>query len=613
MKTKLLSMLLLAAMLLTGIPVMAVSAEEAAPATKDYDYQDLYVKDGLKVLLTAIDADEDDGIVLSNGIGTWKNRVNDTAINALRAYGNDLTTGQWRVGTNGGIGFPVYAGQVNADDSYSKYSVYNTLAHGEYTENGTTHAQNRKAMALMLDAANLPTGSFTVEYLAQYNHLEAVYGYTDEAKGIVEGASAGDVINYKSSDEINHAWAGHKGVAMTDHFGHLSAWTSHIDGYFEHIASHGRGSVVWILKEGMTRGQFSANQTKKAGGNGLMKAGEAFHQYDAIHTYTVSLLKEDYTGTDGNAYLRGTYTLLRDRVTYQSAVANSENPNATDGTYFPSKNHSTSAPALFCLSYSVPTDFYGVRVYNRVLSAEEQRQNHAVDILEYYNLTVSKTWAEENMSNLGAVLAHATFVTDAMEKGLEKLKLQAAISTLADAPVTNDGVTVKVTDSTADVAMRFTASLSRGIYNLLVEAYGAEKLTFGILITPDVYVQRAGAFTRDALRAFVAEHDKDIAKSFVEIRAGGFYAVTDTALTIAGSLHDFSAVTKTNNPAFAAVAFIDVDVDMDGYTDFTVYGNYNPTTSRDVKTTLYNALQSATGAQAEWINALYQQFDASNQ
>ena len=428
MKKQILSLLLLFVMLVTMIPVAAVAAEEEAPAgEQDYDYYDLYVQDGLKVLLTAIDADEDDGIVLSNGIGTWKNRVNDTAINALRAYGNDLTTGQWRVGTNGGIGFPVYAGQVNADDSYSKYSVYNTLAHGEYTENGTTHAQNRKAMALMLDAANLPTGSFTVEYLAQYNHLEAVYGYTDEAKGIVEGASAGDVINYKSSDEINHAWGGHTGVAMTDQFGHLSAWTTHVDGYYEGIESHGRGSVVWMLKENMTRGQFAANATKLAGGNGLMKEGEAFHQYDAIHTYTVSLLKEDYTGANETAYLRGTYTLLRDRVTYQSAVANTENPDATDGTAFPSANHRTDNPALFCLSYSVPTDFYGVRVYNRVLSAEEQAQNHVVDVLEYYNLSVDKVQATTKMAELSEMFASVGFEQDATVKAAKTLEMQTVL------------------------------------------------------------------------------------------------------------------------------------------------------------------------------------------
>ena len=136
-------------------------------------------------------------------------------------------------------------------------------------------------------------------------------------------------------------------------------------------------------------------------------------------------------------------------------------------------------------------------------------------------------------------------------------------------------------------------------------------MKFGMLITPDAYVQMAGGvFTRDALNAMVLNKASASGAAYIDIAARAFYTVEDEVLTLAGSVNSFKETTYKKNPAFAAVAYIDIDTDKDGIYDFTIYGNYNPAASTTVTAAMNRALSNATNTQKGWIDSLLSRFGA---
>ena len=78
----------------------------------------------------------------------------------------------------------------------------------------------------------------------------------------------------------------------------------------------------------------------------------------------------------------------------------------------------------------------------------------------------------------------------------------------------------------------------------------------------------------------------------------------ENVCTIAGTLYNFTDVTIAKNPAFAAIACIDVDTDKDGVVDKTVYGTYSPITCRSPKAVMESVLYGdydLTNTQKKWI------------
>ncbi len=183
--------------------------------------------------------------------------------------------------------------------------------------------------------------------------------------------------------------------------------------------------------------------------------------------------------------------------------------------------------------------------------------------------------------------------------------------TLFTVPETRLAPTVKVAASADDLAIRFTAELYRADYLALRALYGKENVHIGMLITPDYYVQKAGGvFTREALTQMVQSEGSASGAAYIQIDADGFYTVGQKVLTISGSVYNFSKSTFDNNPAFAAVAFLDVDTDGDGVIDLTFYGNYNPNASATVKENMMKAQASMTDTQKGWIDSLLSRFGA---
>ena len=190
----------------------------------------------------------------------------------------------------------------------------------------------------------------------------------------------------------------------------------------------------------------------------------------------------------------------------------------------------------------------------------------------------------------------------------EDMDLKPVLFTLPETRVTPS---VKATANEADLAMRFTAELYRADYLALRKLYGADNIRLGMLIAPDKFVQKAGGvFTREALKAMLTKNQSTSTAAYIEIYSDGFYTVGNNVLTLAGSVKNFSETTRALNPAFAAIAFMEIDADGDGLCDFTVYGNYNPKASSTVVRGMMNARPSMTETQQGWIDSLLSRFGA---
>ena len=169
--------------------------------------------------------------------------------------------------------------------------------------------------------------------------------------------------------------------------------------------------------------------------------------------------------------------------------------------------------------------------------------------------------------------------------------------------------TAYVTDKEAELGIRFAASFARAEYDALTAIFGAEGVRLGILVTPAQYVQMArGIFTREALSAMVTASGSTSGAAFVEIP---MTAIPDAGdITVAGVLYHFHATTLAKNPAFAAIAFVDIDTDGDGTLDKTLYGDYNAAYSATAKATIAAARDTVPPLAQGWIDNLLATFGA---
>lgn len=174
-----------------------------------------------------------------------------------------------------------------------------------------------------------------------------------------------------------------------------------------------------------------------------------------------------------------------------------------------------------------------------------------------------------------------------------------------DAPVTNEDVSFRLAEYKAgtksDLAMRFTATLSRADYDKLA-SLGSVKL--GMLITPADYVLMAGEFTKEALEALNTRNG-----GYVEVLLDGCYELTETDYIFAASLKSFSETTMKKNPAFASVMYATVTT-ASGHT-FTVYGGFDPVATHGVMNAADSLLAGDTlsATQREWLSALMSAFE----
>ena len=585
---------------------------ESDAASKANDYTSLYVTDGLVGLFFA-----DNSIDIVSG--TWENKAPNGN------YAAATLKGAWQ--------------------RYEKGVGYRIVP----TETSTTaNLVNMHGGGVLLDTNFEDLENFTVETFAK------AYGATDaEGNRINNGAHYTGINNFR--------------------FGLLTSlgWMS------LHTNLNNRWAVTNIAYTG---GSWTATQ-------GFSKTEGATYadNYNDTNWYTVG--KDVPTA----ALMTVTKATDEDSVLY-SIFYNNATPSSSAQFDVPTAEHerlanytqngaSYETERRFSLFNVVAADIYSVRVYNKVLTADEKAQNRLADLLYYHDVDIPENFAQDKDALLAvannASVKSISISEDAAAKAANKAALETAIAEVSkkvtvtvgggetlktdiilsggsyelpeeigekkviawkingndavlpgtsvsvdgdmnadavvvDSPKTSTSVSVKTSAVADDLAMRFTASISRSDFEAIAEAYGREKLTVGILITPAKYVEMAnGVFTREALRAMVDEALGAEAKApaFVNIPSpNGFYSTDANTMTIAGSLYRFSEATRTHNPAFAAIGYVDIDVDGDLTTDFTLYGEYNPAANHTVKDTFAKARPFMTNTQKTWIDALINSF-----
>ncbi len=166
-------------------------------------------------------------------------------------------------------------------------------------------------------------------------------------------------------------------------------------------------------------------------------------------------------------------------------------------------------------------------------------------------------------------------------------------------PETTYGASVKAyadADQNGFAALRFTANLSIADYNYLVDMFGDENVSHGMLIAPMKLIQKAGAFTHAALN------------QYLDFEMSGCWMEKDGNYVLAASVQNFSEVTKAQNLEFNAVAYIAVNVN--GETAY-VYGECDWTCARDAKTVLTGALNDYDKESNEyaWISTWASKFN----
>lgn len=114
---------------------------------------------------------------------------------------------------------------------------------------------------------------------------------------------------------------------------------------------------------------------------------------------------------------------------------------------------------------------------------------------------------------------------------------------------TDDAASARIKE---DSGLRFTSKIDKAEYDALISTYGAENVKVGTLITPAVYVEEAGAFTKTALDALNKKSEK-----YLDIVATAPYAETESAYVFAGSITNI--LENHYNLPFAAIGYIEVN------------------------------------------------------
>lgn len=545
---KILGSILLFAMLVTAVPVMAAAEVTAPLAETETDAVDLHTLYVTEGLVSHFSVLGNAAVSADLETGVWQDRISGaTATLGNKAY--------WERRADGSIGFDILYGVYENGKVTVTEDPAQPLATDRYAANAT-YAETRLGFGLAL----LPEDDFTVEYVAKYN---PIYVATPE-------------------------------------------------------------------------GEIARDE-----------------------------------GMDKNGALTAVYTLWHDvsAQSFKKSVTLSAAKTDAGRTYYDKKDVGD-----FYLFSQTPTDFYSVRIYNRTLSETEMAQNRTADLLYYYGISIPEQLYGNTaaMTQLTAAIGTVKFATDSAERaacvaqietalaalktatvpvhaygslvgnietlsgvcvlpiafaGREVLAWQSGTVThksgtvvpvtegltltavLASAPAITGAPTAYVTDKEAELGIRFAASFARAEYDALTAIFGAEGVRLGILVTPAQYVQMArGIFTREALSAMVTASGSTSGAAFVEIP---MTAIPDAGdITVAGVLYHFHATTLAKNPAFAAIAFVDIDTDGDGTLDKTLYGDYNAAYSATAKATIAAARDTVPPVAQGWIDNLLATFGA---
>ncbi len=338
----------------------------------------LYVKDGLVGLFTAYNKD----LTVDLAAGKWFNKVDGTAITLAGAWKNTengaITNGPFTYGRANYVD-NYYGGKVALRDT----SKYNTWNHNNYVNLG-------------IDM--LPEGNYSIEIVSEFYETMLL---TDEGERVPYLSYAVTYWYNKTENGATTVVSSTTALANTDTVTYELIGTGYTpaDGY----ASNSKGSAIGNVKVFTSSGgRFEGNPnyayrwylaTADNGwgsfGYGTLGASQYWEDKGGVYStipgsvQTKMLTREMVYENEALTSVKFGLYRNASKVAYGTMSTDSTKGN---GNYYPAD----AAETVFYLFKNEEVDLYSIRIYNRVLTKDEQKQNRFADVVAYYNLDLTK-------------------------------------------------------------------------------------------------------------------------------------------------------------------------------------------------------------------------------
>ncbi len=391
-------------------------------------YDQLYVQDGLTILLTAYDPENEDTISInSTGSGKWMNKIlnEDGSFDTFflngrretRTYIDEnrdphtLETG-WRAFDNG-IGYEI-----------TQAAVRGTMNGSHYLDFG-------------LD--QLPDGNYTVEVILQDMGMP------------MEGTETATWLN----GDQGKNWYGDWDYLFK--VGNFALYANHT----VHTEPKGISNMTSITTSFSTNGDWNHPGEVK-----LLAEQYRDCNYTEVGIYNATFkLKTNTDGSIDAAFSLG----LHGDGRYKGGSVNHPVRLAEAGS--------------FRMFADVPSTVYAIRVYDHALSSEEQLQNHFADLCAYHQLDLGRfsVVSESDRLTIYRAWAGYDFTTD-------RATLQSALDNALSVILLNfEGFAAKTEGVGNELAAIFSLNLDK-ISGVEAQGY---KVTAGVLMAPQGEALRA--------------------------------------------------------------------------------------------------------------------------
>ena len=573
MKKRIFSLLLMVVLLVTAIPVMAVSAVESAEENTT-DYYKWYVGAEYGPKPT------DKNVVLAGNFTAFANEDNsEGAIYDPTGKG----------------GTPWY-NKVPVGENRDNLYLYSTKKWGPATDEKANGGGLNAGAATRADVTNSDNKGIRIEGGRNWSKADNllvetsfVYVGTDGNPWSVAGnATTAPSATSKYSNFRLDSLRGHLFPRFTENAPYklIEVWRARTD--TTQLDEYGQNTNIRDICGGV-------ENFAPAGLTLYMQKTTATEADVNYITYAVSynngLKKANESVSDtGVSYVDGVERL--------TAAENDTNRATINGLW--------NADYWCTLFVRTQCDVYTVRAYTGgVLTQAEKAYNHLIDLLGFYQVAIPADMTVSSLMAVAPTYMETAFVYgtafDANQAALTSAVASATIFQMAD---TVDATVFEGEDGNMYAGIRFKADIDVALF----ESY--EVASFGILIAPKAYVDAAnGVFTMEALEEYVTGEGLTADRAYLKVEGEEFYAEEETFCTLAGGFAAFSATTFANNPEFAAVAYIELEG-----------GDvmYSGTVTVDIKATLtayreYLYGENAEDARVDVCDAVLAQFAADEE
>ncbi len=318
------------------------------------------------------------------------------------------------------------------------------------------------------------------------------------------------------------------------------------------------------------------------------ESGEAEALYDSTQIATLRF-RINADALPGDAYVR--------LIPYADAKA-STYLKGSEGEIISSVDYAEGAVRVFPNSYAQKGEALSY-LYNVTVKVDEEVYYYTVD---QKTVDLPGPYTKDGRTVLlwesgGRYYAPGTTVTLDGDLALEALTVAI--------PHTVRGASIRITKNPNDTAIRFKAQMSRADFDMLVELFGAGNVSHGMLISPQINIDVAGACTFEAFRKYVDQGKEP----YLDFPLEGCYKKTADTYTFAASVKGFTDVNLAAEVRFNAASYVGVYYGADE--PVYVYSETDFTAARDVEYVVTRALDdymrdkgTYTVDQAQWMLAL---------